>query len=110
MTVSRRSRFSCGRRAISEESALRSSSDGGCNPEKFGIARVDNEGGLRNPGWMFRGLGVGSNVLCVRRSDVIAASNEVDRAFVRIGSGTRVHVRSTTCTMRSATYVRGGRP
>lgn len=99
VTVSRRSRFSCGRRAISEESALRSVSDGGCNPEKFGIARVDNEGGLRNPGWMLRGLGAGSSALCVRRSDVIAASNEVDRAFVRIGSGTRAHVRSATCTI-----------
>lgn len=59
---------------MSDESALRSCSDGGCAQEKFGIARVDNEGGLRNPGWMLRGLWEGSSILFVRHSDIIASS------------------------------------
>jgi hypothetical protein len=70
---------------MSDERALRSGSDGGCDPEKFGIARVDSEGGFRNLGWMLRGL-EHSSVLFDRRSDVIAASKAGDKAFVKIGS------------------------
>jgi len=94
---------------MSDERALRSGSDGGCDPEKSGTTRVDSERGFRNPGWMLREL-EDSSILFDRRSDVIAASKAGDKAYVKIGSGTKEHVRSEGRMMRPTTYVLGDRP
>jgi hypothetical protein len=62
VTVRNKSRFSSGSLAIRDLSAFRRDSEGARMPEKFGIARVDSDGGLRMAGALPVALGPAGKV------------------------------------------------